>query len=57
MNIYTYFTEPERQGVVKQYGTQWEELSESAKLMRGLIYRHTLSPKAIANQLMGTSDE
>lgn len=57
MDIETFFTEPERQGVVKQYGTPWEELSDEAKLMRGLIYRHTLSPKAIADQIIGPRNE
>lgn len=49
------FTEHERKGVEAHFGTPWEELDDTAKLMRGLVYRHTLSPEAIAKQILGTN--
>ena len=50
-----HFTEHERKRVEEYFGTPWEELSEAGKVMRGLIYRHTLSPEAIAKQIIGDS--
>jgi hypothetical protein len=46
------FTEGERKGVEDYYGTPWDELTDAGKVLRGLVYRHTLSPKAISDYIM-----
>jgi hypothetical protein len=53
MHINDRFTEGERKGVEIYYGTPWDELSDAAKIMRGLVYRHALSPEAIAKMIVG----
>lgn len=54
MHLIDTLTENERKGVEAHFGTPWEELSEMGKLMRGLMYRHCLSPEALTTQITGS---
>ena len=47
------FTQEEKNGVERHFKVKWDELTELGQMFKGLVYRHTLSPKAIADQIMG----
>ena len=47
------FTDDEKRGVERHWGQKWDDLTDAGKLLRGIAYRYTLSPKAIAEAVCG----
>lgn len=47
------FTDAEKLGVERHWGQKWDDLTDAGKLLRGIAYRYTLSPKAIAESIVG----
>ena len=49
------FTADEIRGIEQHFNVKWEEMSDTGKMFKGLIYRHSLSPTAMANMIVGPS--